>query len=120
MGHQKKSHDLLEQIAASGGVEALPKRLDRYGKAKNRALNISNFISDQKTLRKEYTRLSSCANYLVFRHFYTADTVRLHAAQFCKIHLLCPMFAIRRGAKALAAYLQRFEALKLSNPQLKA
>lgn len=120
MGHQKKSHDLLEQIAASGGVEALPKRLDRYGKAKNRALNISNFIRDQKALRKEYTRLSTCADYLVFRHFYTADTVRLHAAQFCKIHLLCPMCAIRRGAKALSAYLQRFEALKLSNPHLRA
>ena len=120
MGHQKKSHDLLEQIAASGGVEALPKRVDRYGKAKNRALNISNFIRDQKALRKEYTRLSTCADYLVFRHFYTIDTVRLHAAQFCKIHLLCPMCAIRRGAKALSAYLQRFEALKLSNQHLRA
>lgn len=48
------------------------------------------------------------------------DTVRLHAAQFCKIHMLCPMCAIRRGAKALAAYLQRFEAIKLQRPELRA
>ena len=60
MGHQKKSHDLLEQIAASGGVEALPKRLDRYGKAKNRALNISNFISDQRPCAREYAAFLLC------------------------------------------------------------
>ena len=33
-------------------------------------------------------------------------------------HLLCPLCAIRRGAKALAAYLARWEAIKLQNPRL--
>ena len=41
------------------------------------------------------------------------DKVKLHAAQFCKAHLLCPLCAIRRGAKALAAYLERWEAIRL-------
>jgi hypothetical protein len=35
-------------------------------------------------------------------------------------HLLCPLCAIRRGAKYLKAYLVRFEALQQQNPNLKA
>ena len=60
MGHQRKATICWNRSRPQGGVEALPKRLDRYGKAKNRALNISNFISDQKTLRKEYTAFLLC------------------------------------------------------------
>ena len=65
-------------------------------------------------------RLSGCGNYLLFRHFFTIDTVKLHAASFCMKHLLCPLCAIRRGAKALGAYLDRFEAIKRSNARLGA
>lgn len=120
MEHQRISPDLREQDGALDGIEALPKRVDRYGKAKTRALNIANHINAIDGLQTEYKRLSRCADYLLFRHYFTVDKVRLHAAQFCKIHLLCPMCAIRRGAKALAAYLQRFEAIKLQRPQLRA
>jgi hypothetical protein len=45
--------------------------------------------------------------------------VRLHAALFCREHLLCEFCAIRRGAKALAAYVARFQVLKAANPALK-
>ena len=57
--------------------------------------------------------------YLLFRHYYTADLLRLHAASFCKRHLLCPLCAIRRGAKALKAYLDRWEVIRAENPRLK-
>jgi hypothetical protein len=35
------------------------------------------------------------------------------------VHLLCPLCAIRRGAKNLKAYLERFEVLKAGNPGLR-
>ena len=64
-------------------------------------------------------RVMACGDYLLFRHFFTVDKVKLHAAQFCKAHLLCPLCAIRRGAKALAAYLERWEAIRLQQPTLR-
>jgi hypothetical protein len=68
---------------------------------------------------KEAAKLEGCANYLLFRHYFTVDKVRLHAASFCKKHLLCPMCAIRRGSKMLAAYLERFEAVRADAPYLR-
>jgi hypothetical protein len=64
-------------------------------------------------------RVENCGEYLLFRHYYTLDEVRLHAATFCCKHLLCPLCAIRRGAKALQAYLPRYEALLASKPALR-
>jgi hypothetical protein len=56
-------------------------------------------------------RLAQCGDYLLFRNYLVQDEVRLHAAQFCRYHLLCPLCAIRRGAKALEAYLPKYEAI---------
>jgi hypothetical protein len=63
-------------------------------------------------------RVEGCGEYLLFRHYFTVDQVRLHAAQFCKKHLLCPLCAIRRGSKALQAYLPRYEVVRASEPDL--
>ncbi|MFG4936873.1 hypothetical protein ACF0DY_32410, partial [Pseudomonas aeruginosa] len=46
------------------------------------------------------------------------DKIRLHAASFCKQHLICPLCAIRRGAKSLAAYLARYEVIRAQHPHL--
>ena len=40
-------------------------------------------------------------------------------ANFCNRHLLCAFCAIRRGAKHLRAYLERFEVIRKNNPGLK-
>jgi len=72
-------------------------------------------VDDNKISNK----LASCGNYLVFHHYYTVDKVRLHAAQFCKKHLLCPLCAIRRGSKAVSAYMKKFEAVTQDKPTLK-
>jgi len=64
-------------------------------------------------------KVQGCGDYLVFRHYYTVDKVRLHGASLCKKHLLCPLCAIRRGAKSLKAYLDRFEIIKAAKPYLK-
>ena len=115
--HKERSPDLWQEVEASG-IEALPKRVDRYGKAKKRALEVANYIEGQGDVHLS-RRLSGCGEYLLFRHYFTIDQVRLHAAQFCKKHLLCPLCAIRRGAKAMQAYLPRYEAIRAAEPVLR-
>jgi hypothetical protein len=114
----EKSPDQLQLVEASG-IENLPKRVERYGVAKKRALEVSEYIAAQPLCKNLSERIDRCGNYLVFRHYFTVDQVRLHAAQFCMKHLLCPLCAIRRGAKALSAYLPRYEAVIASQPRLR-
>jgi hypothetical protein len=123
----------------------LPDRLKRYAFARERALiNLSevesfiklHVISEQVTCNilgesvKQYQpfirkleqirpRLAQCGDYLVFKQFYTVGKVRLTAANFCMVHLLCPLCAIRRGSKSLEAYVKRFEIIKAEKPFLK-
>ena len=64
------------------------------------------------------TKLQGCANYLVFKRYLTVDEVRLHAANFCKKHLLCPFCAMRRGAKYLQVYKQRLDVVFTGKPEV--
>jgi hypothetical protein len=64
--------------------------------------------------------LQHCGHWLIFRHYYTVDKLRLHAADFCKKHLLCPLCAIRRGAKYLKAYLDKLTVVMGEHPGLQA
>lgn len=114
---KERSPDLGQEIEASG-IEALPRRVDRYGDAKRRALDVAEYIGGVGDLHLSST-VSGCGEYLLFRHYFTVDQVRLHAASFCKKHLLCPLCAIRRGAKALQAYLPRYEAVRAVWPHLR-
>lgn len=116
---QKENPDSWSDEIGVQGIEALPKRVDRYGKAKRSALDTAEYMATLPKHQAVANRLSGCGNYLLFRHFFTIDTVKLHAASFCMKHLLCPLCAIRRGAKALGAYLDRFEALKRSSARLR-
>jgi hypothetical protein len=102
----------------ASGVEALPRRVSRYGEAKKRALDVAEYIGQQEHARVLSRRVEHCGEYLLFRHYFTVDLVRLHAAHFCKKHLLCPLCAIRRGAKAMAAYLPRYEVVRAAAPLL--
>ena len=114
-----RSPDLVAQGEASGGIEALPQRVQRYGDAKKRALDVAHFMGEQgKELQVIAERVRGCGEYLLFRHYFTVDQVRLHAATFCRKHLLCPLCAIRRGAKALKAYLERWEVIRAEKPAL--
>ena len=115
---KERSLDLVEQDEASG-IEALPRRVNRYGQAKNRALEVAEYLRTQPFRKNLSERVDRCGDYLLFRHYFTVDEVRLHAAQFCMKHLLCPLCAIRRGAKAMQAYMPRFEALTAARPDLR-
>ena len=115
---KERSLDVGQDEEASG-IEALPRRVSRYGEAKKRALDIAEYIGGQEGGKGVASRVRQCGEYLLFAHYYTVDEVRLHAASFCKKHLVCPLCAIRRGAKSMQAYLPRYEAVRAAHPDLR-
>lgn len=118
--------DNLAAEASRGfdNTDRLNARLDRYSTAKKRALvnlkELTNLRPLDDLLKERYrvaaAKLESCGNYLEFRNYYTVGKTRLTKASFCKQHLLCPLCAIRRGAKTLEAYLARYRVVKDENP----
>lgn len=127
---EKENPESLAGEIGVEGIEALPQRVSRYGKAKSGAIDVAEYIrslvvskatTDQREQRLLALahRVDECGDYLAFRHYHTIDSVRLHGASLCRKHLLCPLCAIRRGAKALAAYLERWEAIKGQTSALK-
>lgn len=135
MGSEKENPqyaDLLVGDAKLGADDAavLPARLNRYSKAHHRALAMSDYATKlsgetrNEQLADSYfkigVRLKHCGEYLLFRDYYTVGKVRLHAARFCKNHLLCPLCAIRRAAKMVKAYLDKLQVIKGVNPNLRA
>lgn len=125
MGGLEKENPLVDESLAAESIQgaddaaALPVRLDRYARAHHRAVEMSNYLSEIEEV-KLATLLRGCGNYLLFRDYYTVGKVRLYAASFCRKHLLCPLCAIRRGAKLVKAYLARLQVIREGNPGLKA
>jgi hypothetical protein len=109
----------LAEESKNGADDAsgLPGRLDRYSKAHHRSLEMSNYAFQQGDVKLS-RELTGCGHFLLFHHYYTIDKVRLHAAKFCRRHLLCPLCAIRRGAKQVQAYLSRLEVIRAQHPDL--
>lgn len=117
---KRESPDQVVLDRASGGIETLPDRAKRYGKAKSLALDVAQYIEEAHAEEVLLlSKLRSCGEYLLFRHYFTVDQVRLHAGSFCNKHLLCPLCAIRRGSKALKAYLDRWQVIQTEKPALK-
>lgn len=115
----KENADSLAGEVGVQGIEALPRRVDRYSKAKSGALEVAEYMDGIPDLQRVAQRVATCGDYLVFRHYTTVDLVRLHGARLCMKHLLCPLCAIRRGAKALKAYLDRWEVIQAANAALR-
>lgn len=129
-GHENENPDSLAGEIGVEGIEALPRRVSRYGKAKQGAIDVAEYIRTlvncperasvyEQRLFRLANQIDDCGEYLAFRHYHTIDSVRLHGAMLCRKHLLCPLCAIRRGAKALSAYLQRWEAIQEQTKGLK-
>jgi hypothetical protein len=115
----KENPDSVGAEIGVQGIEGLQKRVSRYAKAKTTALDVAQYIGQLPEHQAVARRLQSCGDYLVFRHYFTVDVVKLHGASLCMKHLLCPLCAIRRGAKALRAYLDRWEVVKADKPALR-
>lgn len=113
----------LAEEAFTGADEAenFGDRIARYGQAHARSLLMLEHLRAAPSVEATKTAagLASCGNYLHFREYFTVGKVRLHNAQFCKQHLVCPLCAIRRGAKALGAYLARWQVLQEQHPELR-
>ena len=116
----KENPDSVGAEIGVQGIEALPSKVSRYGKAKKGALDVADYMATIPEHQAIADKVRACGEYLVFRHYHTVDKVRLHGASLCKKHLLCPLCAIRRGAKGLAAYLDKFEVIKAQKPSLNA
>jgi len=107
-------------------IEALPDRLNRYTRSKQRSREMSRFIETipETPFRKGISNkklallLHECANFLLFRHYYTVDQLRCIKGSFCQKHLLCPVCALRRGGRLVAAYLEKYNQVKKENPGL--
>lgn len=96
----------------------LAARLGRYGKARENALQFRDFLLAEDE-QKLADALGDCGNYATFRDYFTIGQTRLSKFCTCKKHLICPLCAIRRGAKALRVYLARVEALMASDALLR-
>jgi hypothetical protein len=127
-----ESIEILAEDIETGADEIakLPARLLRYATAHERAmLNLAHLrlkteVEDMPVLLQRWllgiqTRLANCGNYLGFRHYYTVGKVRLTVACFCKVHLLCPLCAIRRGSKVLETLVAKHAAITAEHPHLK-
>lgn len=108
----------LDETSAFSG------RLERYAEAKNRALSMADYIKSDVPVNDENNRvlaaLESCGSYLVFRDYYTVGKIRLSGMCSCKKHLICPLCAIRRGAKSVRAYLEKLRVIQQDYPGIKA
>lgn len=111
-----------ETERGSDSFSNLPSKLERYERAKSRALSMRDYILSVSHLRKNnlslIARMHDCGAMLVFRKYLMLDKAKLRDARFCKNHLLCPFCAIRRGAKMMARYLERVEIVLSENPSL--
>jgi hypothetical protein len=95
-------------------------RLNRYGTARDRARQMLGYMREHEPAEeKRIALLRDCGEYLVFNHYFTQGLFRLVGANFCKQGLLCPLCAIRRGAKQVQAYLDRLAVVLKENPTLK-
>lgn len=93
-------------------------RLSRYGRARENALQFRDYLSKQGE-DKLAEALGDCGNYATFRDYFTIGQTRLSKFCTCKKHLICPLCAIRRGAKSIRVYLARVEALMAADKLLR-
>ena len=107
--------------AETDQASSLPDKIARYSGAKERSEAMRGYLGTLTTPAavKARLKLSDCGNYLHFRHYFTVGKVLLHAACFCRQHLICPLCAIRRGSKTLVAYLERFQVIQAERTELR-
>jgi hypothetical protein len=109
------------EFTGADEIQNLGKRIARYGQAHARSQLMMEHLRGVPSpdAIKTASDLATCGDYLHFREYFTVGKVRLHNANFCKQHLVCPLCAIRRGCKALRAYLTRFQVIQEERSDLR-
>lgn len=132
MGQPEKTGPTPEQLggrAGSGAGESENpyrllgegvNRLHRYATAKSMTMAAMDAIGDPAAIQAgvRVGKVRACSDWLVFRHFPTLDQTKLRSANFCCTHLICGMCAIRRGARMMARYIDRFQSIRTQLPML--
>lgn len=118
--------DLWDEGADADFTSELPRKLARYGAARERATRILSHLEKVRNKPENGARaaraadlLKGCGEYLVFRDYHTVGQTRLTHASFCRQSIVCPLCAIRRSAKLVGAYVQKFEAVMQAEPALR-
>ena len=124
MSEGKESPSTLLAGDARGTTNELnfPDRLIRYAELKVKSDKIADFLTLQPDLPAFpglAGTIQQCGDFLQFRNYYEIDEIRLHRANFCQYHMLCPFCAMRRGARFARKNADKIEQLLASNPRLK-
>ena len=107
-----------ELVTGWDSTSQLDKRLESFSSLKHKGIEFIEWaaetgvaMQDPKS-KKIFTRLIDCGQYLIFRQYQLQKRSRLIGACSCKLHLLCPFCASRRGVKHSMAYKEKVEHLK--------
>lgn len=115
-GFTDDSGVVAEQAENRLAPQLLGERLERFADRHRRALVMSDWLADLPPVApvphlaarlKRSGQLHACGSLLHFRHHLDADEVRLHRAHLCQLYKLCPLCAVRRGAKMLRRHAER-------------
>ena len=104
-------------------------RITRFGTLKHRAKKQEQYIwslftpgvntVESNDAAKHAQKLKDCANYLLFKNFYTIGDIRLSKLLTCGQHLLCPFCAAIRASRAIQKYVERIDQVMHENRKLK-
>jgi len=110
-------------------------RITRFGHLRQQSKEMSNWLYTQNDecrsldtpmgnlMAKRFIHfahtLSGCANYLLFKHYYTLDKYKLAGLRTCKKHMLCPFCSAIRASKQATAYHEKMLVILKENPKLK-
>ena len=106
-----------ELVKGWDSTERLPARLESFHSLKQKGTEFINWAketgvaTENKTAKRIFSKLSSCAQYLIFRNYLLSKKTRLLGACTCHHHLLCPFCASRRGIKHSGIYKEKVEYL---------
>jgi hypothetical protein len=99
-------------------TSGLFKRLQRYGSAKENALKFRRYLVEERE-GELADALGECGNYMTLRDYFTIGQTRLAKICTCKKHLICPLCAIRRGAKSIRVNMAKVDELLKADPLLR-
>lgn len=104
-------------------TERLVKRLESFDILKQKGFDFvtwateSGVATQNPTTKKLFLKLFDCGSYLIFRNYLVSKRTRLLGACTCKLHLLCPFCASRRGVKHSSIYKEKVDFLQSESNQ---
>jgi hypothetical protein len=115
------NQEIVSEANGPRGIQGFPDRVKRFATRHVRAEEMASFlqVQEQPIAARRGRKLRQCGRYLTFRHYFTIDELRLHEAFFCQQSKLCPLCAVRRGAKMLRRYTERVLLVLAARPDLK-